>query len=163
MKKAIKRGSPSPDRPRDKAGLGASASHAVVGPPPNTLYYSVFPGNYPKHVKAAFALRSNWQEVSNAEAVDRAHFIWQPLNFSYKVYVKVDSLQRTSHPKILNHMENLRTIGTKTGLVRSLKSYYKQNVQSVECGYTVFDSTPTTFIITPALEGYEYHQFVTRY
>ena len=124
----------------------------------------MFPGNYPKHVKAAIALRSNWQEVANAEAVERAHFIWQPLNFSFKTYVRIDSLQRSAVcPKIINHLENLRTIGTKTGLVRSLKSYYKSSVQSLECGYTVFDSTPTTFLITPALEGYEYHQFVTRY
>ncbi len=33
----------------------------------------------------------------------------------------------------------------------------------VENGYSVFDSTPTSFVVTSKLDTYEYHQFVARY
>ena len=46
-----------------------------------------------------------------------------------------------------NHIEGLRKITTKTGLVKSLKEYYKNNSLCLKNKYEVFDSTPTTFII----------------
>ena len=56
-------------------------------------------------------------------------------------------------------MEKIRGISTKTGLVDSLKTYYEKHVHSSKLGYTVFDSTPTTFILTPSFEGSEYKLF----
>ena len=43
-------------------------------------------------------------------------------------YDKIDKrLQKDSKPFIFNHFETIRGICTKTGLIRSLKMYYKQN------------------------------------
>ena len=79
---------------------------------------------------------------------------------------------------VVNHLENNREITTKTGLIRSLKAYYKDNIQAskyhisqrlfltlcqliyvfiVEYGYQLFDTTPTTFVVSSNLDTYEYH------
>jgi hypothetical protein len=36
---------------------------------------------------------------------------------------------------VVNHLENNREITTKTGLVRSLKAYYKDNIHAIENAY----------------------------
>ena len=64
---------------------------------------------------------------------------------------------------VTNHLENNREITTKTGLIRSLKSYYKDHNGAIENGYQVFDTTPTTFIVSSNLDTYEYHLFCKRY
>lgn len=33
----------------------------------------------------------------------------------------------------------------------------------MEAGYSVFDTTPTSFVVTSQLDTYEFHQFVSRY
>ena len=69
----------------------------------------------------------------------------------------------TSKEVVINHLENHRMITTKPGLVRSLKFYYKDNVPFVDAGYTVFDSTPTSFVVNSKLETHDSHQFVKRF
>jgi len=64
---------------------------------------------------------------------------------------------------VVSHLENNREITTKTGLIRSLKGYYKHNQSTIDNGYQVFDTTPTTFVVSSNLDTYEYHQFVKRY
>ena len=64
---------------------------------------------------------------------------------------------------MVSHLENNREITTKTGLIRSLKQHYKQNQSAIDNGYQVFDTTPTTFVVSSNLDTYEYHQFVRRY
>ena len=61
---------------------------------------------------------------------------------------------------VVNHLENHRDLTTKTGLVRSLKYYYKDTVNFIELGYQVFDTVPTSFVVSSKLETYEYHQFI---
>lgn len=61
---------------------------------------------------------------------------------------------------IVNHLEGHREITTKTGLIRSLKYYYKDNVNFIENNYQVFDSMPTSFVVSSKLETYEYQQFI---
>jgi hypothetical protein len=41
----------------------------------------------------------------------------------------------TSNELVVNHLENNREITTKTGLIRSLKAYYKDNIHAIESGY----------------------------
>ena len=36
---------------------------------------------------------------------------------------------------VVNHLENNREITTKTGLIRSLKAYYKDNIEAIENSY----------------------------
>lgn len=69
----------------------------------------------------------------------------------------------TSKELVVNHLENNREITTKTGLIRSLKAYYKDNIHAIDNGYQVFDTTPTTFVVSSNLDTYEYHQFVKRF
>lgn len=64
---------------------------------------------------------------------------------------------------VVSHLENNREITTKTGLIRSLKVFYKDNQNAIENGYQVFDTTPTTFVVSSNLDTYEYHQFVKRF
>lgn len=40
-----------------------------------------------------------------------------------------------SRELVVNHLENNREITTKTGLIRSLKAYYKDNIQASK--YTI--------------------------
>lgn len=51
---------------------------------------------------------------------------------------------------IFNHFEVLRGICTKSGLIKSLKNYYEYNKEAKAAGYSVFESTPTTFLISLA-------------
>jgi hypothetical protein len=53
-------------------------------------------------------------------------------------------------PLIFNHFEVLRGICTKSGLIRSLKSYYDWNKEAKAAGYSVFETTPTTFLVSLA-------------
>jgi hypothetical protein len=56
-------------------------------------------------------------------------------------------------PLIFNHFEALRGICTKSGLIRSLKHYYETHKEAKSAGYAVFDTTPTTYLVT--LSNYE--------
>lgn len=58
---------------------------------------------------------------------------------------------------MFNHLENNRELTTKTGLIRSLKNYYRDNIAAMDNGYQVFDTTPTTFMVSSNLDTYEYH------
>lgn len=50
-------------------------------------------------------------------------------------------------PTIYNHFEYLKGLCTKSGLIRSLTEYYDLNREARAAKYTVFDTTPTTFLI----------------
>ena len=63
---------------------------------------------------------------------------------------KIDArLARTSRVNTLvyNHFEVLKSIGSKSGLIRSLTQYYYTNSMAKLHNYTVFDTTPTTFLV----------------
>ena len=64
---------------------------------------------------------------------------------------------------IHNHLENNREITTKTGLIRSLRSFYQTNEGAIKAGYQVHDTIPTSFIITAQLEDLEYRLLQTRF
>ena len=82
------------------------------------------------------------------------------LQKSFTVFRETKSLGREL---IANHLENHRELTTKTGLIRCLKYYYKDNVDFIENGYTVFDTTPTSFVVSSKLETLEAHQFNKRF
>ena len=65
---------------------------------------------------------------------------------------------------ILNHFEFNGCICTKSGLVRTLKKYYDDLKEAKASGYTIFDSTPTTFLISMIGGDSEYlGNFINRY
>jgi len=63
----------------------------------------------------------------------------------------------------VNHFENNRGICTKTGLIRSLQHYYNSNQEAKNAQYTVFDTTPTTFVISRVSDDDEINLLMTRY
>ena len=79
---------------------------------------------------------------------------------AWKHYLETKSLGREL---VINHLEGHRELTTKTGLIRTLKYYYKDNTNFIEANYQVFDTTPTSFVVSSKLETYEYHQFIKRF
>jgi hypothetical protein len=81
--------------------------------------------------------RINWKEVPKDNVMftndQIINFIWKPTNFDYKLYSIIDNVHSevaSSSPLpekqlVVNHLENIRGICTKTGLVRTLRHYYK--------------------------------------
>jgi|JI9StandDraft_2_1071091.scaffolds.fasta_scaffold106834_1 hypothetical protein len=130
-----------------------------------TFKFCAVSGNYPQSIKNALFARGNWEEFSNAdEAVDEVNFLWRPVNFSYNGYDKIEQrTRRTPIPFIFNHFENLKGLTTKTGLIRSLKAYYKENKAAVIAKYGVFDTTPTTFLIANNQDDHEIQLFIQRF
>ena len=57
----------------------------------------------------------------------------------------------------------IRGITTKTNLIKSLKNYYEHNEQAKLAHYTLFDTTPTTFVIARATDDREISSFMARY
>jgi hypothetical protein len=88
--------------------------------------------------------------------VEQCQYLWRPVNFGFSGYDRIDKrLQRDHRPFIYNHFEILRGLCTKTGLIRSLKAYYKSNQDALQAGYNVFDSTPTTFLVSSNPDDHE--------
>ena len=93
--------------------------------------------------------RGNWTEVEVDEAIEVCHFIFRPVNFGYSGYNRLNNrLKNSSEAIIFNHFENLRGMCTKSGLVKSLKDYYKSNREAISANYSAFDTTPTSFLIS---------------
>ena len=63
---------------------------------------------------------------------------------------------------MINHIENIKGICTKTGLIKSLRRFYKLTNPS-SCDYNVYDTTPTTFLVLSNCNDPEYQNFVQRY
>lgn len=57
----------------------------------------------------------------------------------------------------------MKSITSKTGLIRSLKAYYLQQPSAVAARYSVFDSIATSYILEVGSENDEYWAFVQRY
>lgn len=64
---------------------------------------------------------------------------------------------------VFNHFEVLNLICTKTRLIKSLRSYYDGLDSVKKENYSIFDSTPTTFIISRASDDRDVHLFLQRF
>jgi hypothetical protein len=136
-------------------------------------FYCIFPGNGYNIIKSVLSKREGWTEIRKEDVwsninQNRINFIWKPTSFSYQMFCNIDNVLQKSHSLfreskslyrelIVNHLENHRELTTKTGLIRCLKYYYKDNVDFIENGYTVFDTTPTSFVVSSKLETLEAH------
>jgi len=61
--------------------------------------------------------------------IDKCNFIWRPCNYYEGVQKKIDrrmlkSISNDDNPLVYNHFEVTKGIGTKSGLIRSLKQFY---------------------------------------
>ena len=66
-------------------------------------------------------------------------------------------------PLFFNHYEQINGICTKTDLIKTLQKYYESLEAAVAANYTVFDSTPTSFIISNEKGDKGYLQYERRY
>ena len=78
----------------------------------------------------------------------------------YRKIDKANSLRQGKNCIVINHLENLPSLCTKTGLIRSLRTYYSNPSFK---GYKVYDSTPTTFVVLASCQDIEYAKFAQRY
>jgi len=68
---------------------------------------------------------------------------------------------RSSNNHIIhNHLENIKSITSKTGLVYSLRRYYKRNAASATFGYTINDTIPISYIVLSHYEDAEFQAFM---
>lgn len=122
-------------------------------------------GNFPNHIIVALKARGNWSQVAEEVGIDSSNFLWRQLNLNFQAYDSLDARLEAdpSKPIFLNHFESTRGITTKTGLIRSLQTYYNASEAAKQAGYNVFDTTPTTFIISKVSDDDEINLLMTRY
>lgn len=115
---------------------------------PEDYKFIALSGNYPQSIREALKHRKNWKEIEDeTEAIESAHLMWRPCNYGSSGFSKLTERKKAStFPLIYNHFEYIRCIWTKTGLVKTLKKYYEENKDAVKAGYSVFHSTPSTYI-----------------
>jgi hypothetical protein len=126
------------------------------------FYYAVGRGNYPNQIIDALQSRGNWEQVSEDTAIETADFYWRPINFGAEGYFRLNKRLIEKPKFIFNHFEVLNLICTKTNLIRSLRVYYENNEAAKLAGYTIFDSTPTTYVISRSSE-IDINLFLKRY
>ena len=97
--------------------------------------------------------------------IDKCQFVWKPFNYYEKeTQRKIDRrLVRQNQVFVFNHFEVLKSIGTKSGLIRSLKQFYYTNREAKVCGYSVFDTTPTTFLVQSRVNDDKMQELVLRF
>ena len=129
--------------------------------------FIAYPGNHPEVMKAALTARSSYIEQDHLNpTLESIHFIWKPTNFSPSYYSSIDTENSRRLPDneiVLNHLENMRGITTKNGLINSLKKYYICNNASAALSYHVFLTTPTTFLCKPLRDNSVYIAFAQRF
>ncbi len=102
--------------------------------------------------------------MSEEEAIETCDFFWRQVNLGFSGYDKVDKrLVSSTKPFIFNHFEVIRGICTKTNLIKSLRSYYDALEPAKAAHYTLFDTTPTTFVIARANDDREIEKFMHRF
>jgi len=101
-------------------------------------------------------------EVEKDDSIEQANFIFRPVNYGYSGYEKMNK-RITTELLIYNHFEVLSGICTKSGLIRSLKKYYEHNREAKAAGYSIFDSTPTTYLVSMSKESSTLNSFVQRF
>lgn len=66
-------------------------------------------------------------------------------------------------PLFFNHYEQINGICAKTDLIKTLQRYYENLEEAVAANYTVFDSTPTSFIVSSEKGDKGYLHYERRY
>jgi hypothetical protein len=117
--------------------------------------FTVFRGNNKELVQKLMAARG-WEEVDES-LVDfrQVNFIWKPVNLSPRVYSSLEDDLKV-HPArqiLLNHFEGNKKLANKSSLIKHLREYYAGHEPALKLGYCVFESMPTSFIVTPDREN----------
>jgi hypothetical protein len=130
----------------------------------STYTYAVTKGNYPNAVNEAMKARGNWKQLNEEVGLEQADFFWRCNNLGIVGYDSIDNrMSLSSKPFVFNHFEVIKGICQKTGLIRSLETYYEQHPLAKKAGYTVFDTTPTTFVIARNIDDNAINMFMQRF
>ncbi|KAL4488030.1 hypothetical protein ABPG72_009368 [Tetrahymena utriculariae] len=130
--------------------------------------FLIFNGNGSHFIRSDLLKRQNWDEIKSMQdekrSIKNSDFIWSSQNFHYKIFSIIEDLEPEQQQKLLvNHFETNKYMCTKNGLIKSLRNYYQHNLQSSQVGYSVFHTTPTTFIVKQGFEDIEFQKFLTKY
>ena len=111
--------------------------------------FDVGPGNYSSQITNLLKARGNWREVYELQAFQEGNFYWRQCNLTVHDYIQFNTRLRLNpvKPIFFNHFEKNSDICKKTGLIKTLGNYYNQLDAAVANKYTVFETTPTTFVI----------------
>lgn len=102
--------------------------------------------------------------MCSEDAIDLANFLFRPVNFGPSGYSKIDTRNKcVDDLLVFNHFEVLRDICTKSGLICSLEHYYKHNKEARAANYTIFDTTPTTYLVNLGLSDTGLNPFINRF
>ncbi|EAR92967.2 tubulin-tyrosine ligase family protein (macronuclear) [Tetrahymena thermophila SB210] len=131
--------------------------------------FCLFNGNNSVVFRKILLSRGNWEEIKESQIEEKSifqnsNFIWKSYNFSVRKYAIIEDIHRNNPFKqIINHFENNRGMCTKTGLIRSLSSYYRHLDPAIQAKYTVFDTCATSFVLTAGINDVEFTSFMSRY
>lgn len=127
--------------------------------------FTIFPGNNAQSLlQPLLEKRGNWTGQEQIEF--KSHFIWKPEQFTLKVSCMKEQAQFNSQKffnTIYNHLTNHCELTTKTGLLKNLRNFYMCNDSALNCGYQVYDSLPTSFLLTAKSEDCELQNFINRF
>lgn len=139
--------------------------------------YMVYGGNHWETLVAVVKPRGfQIIPIKEDDHLDNMDLIWKPIQFSNKVfdlyiifsqyYQNIDKINSNRDKRrhiVINHLENIKGICTKTGLIKSLRRFYKFAADAVTAQYSVHHTTPTTFVVLPDCNDAEYIAFVQRF
>ena len=95
------------------------------------LRFYVYGGNYPEQVVDRLVSRGNWNEGKENDCIEKCNLVWKPFNYNGDGQKKIEKRcalgKNNKGPFIFNHFEVLKGLVNKSGLVRSLKTYYMNN------------------------------------
>ena len=72
-------------------------------------------------------------------------------------------MKQGSNKLVTNHFDNVEVITSKTGLIQRLKLYYQGSKEAVKADYQLFDTTPTSFLISSSQDSAQFDEFKERF
>ncbi|CDW84366.1 tubulin-tyrosine ligase family protein [Stylonychia lemnae] len=135
------------------------------------LKYTIYPGNHGQEIRNILLENKNFEEIpytQEEKCMKECNLVWKPIDLSFKAQTMWDQMNKQlgpNVPRILNNLENMRNITTKTGLIRSLRRYYTDiQEQNPNMEVTqVFDIVPTTFIVSSQYKTTDMYRFIKRF
>ena len=82
------------------------------------------------------------------------------------MYNKIDIENSSRDPGnniVINHLDNIKNICTKDKLILSLRKYYEHTPPAIISRYSVFNTTPTTFVVQSNCSDPEFNALSQRY
>ena len=123
--------------------------------------FIVVGGNHPEIIQSALIRKSYIQSKEDIDTLDDIAIYWKSTPFNILQLCKIDKANcNRPIPIYINHIDYMKTLCTKTGLLNSLLLYYKKN-EVKHCH--IFDSVPTSYIAVTDTENSSFSAFVEKF